>query len=95
MQLPDIINGTFECSGGFFCLLSILKLLKDRAVAGISWLHVSFFAGWGFWNLFYYPHLDQWWSFAGGLLLVITNTVYVLLLIEFSSDQRVGGVGPF
>src|SRR6185436_15953847 len=24
----------------------------------------------GFWNLFYYPHLDQWLSFAGGVLIV-------------------------
>jgi hypothetical protein len=83
-SLPDLINGGFELLGGVFIALSIRKVLRDRAVAGISWLHVGFFTAWGFWNLFYYPHLDQWFSFAGGVLIVITNTVYLALLLYYS-----------
>ncbi len=75
---PDIINGSLEGMGGLFILLSILRLYKDKVVRGVSWVHVAFFAAWGFWNLFYYPHLGQWWSFAGGVGIVTTNTFWLL-----------------
>lgn len=81
---PDIVNGLFEFCGAAFIACSIRRVLIDRQVAGISWLTISFFAGWGLWNLFYYPHLDQWFSFAGGVALVAANAVYVALLLRFS-----------
>lgn len=34
MTLPDIINGTFESTGGFFILLSVVKLSRDKKVQG-------------------------------------------------------------
>ncbi len=83
-SLPDLINGSFELLGGVVILLSIRRVLKDKKVAGVSWPHVAFFAAWGFWNLFYYPHLGQWLSFAGGLLIVTTNTIWVALLIYYT-----------
>ena len=87
-SLPDLINGGFELLGGLFIALSIRRVLIDKAVAGVSWLHVSFFTFWGLWNLFYYPHLDQWASFAGGVVIVTTNTVWVALLIYYSRKQK-------
>lgn len=85
---PDQINGMFEFAGAGFICLSIRKVLFDKRVAGVSWVHVSFFAFWGLWNLFYYPHLDQWWSFAGGVALVAVNLLYVGLLFYYS--RRMG-----
>lgn len=80
---PDIINGAFEFAGAAFIGLSVRRVLIDKAVAGISWVHVGFFAVWGLWNLFYYPHLDQWFSFAGGVALAAMNTWCVGLLIWY------------
>lgn len=77
MTLPDIINGLFESVGGLFILLSVLNLHRAKVVRGVSGIHVGFFSAWGYWNLFYYPHLDQWFSFAGGLGIVIINTVWL------------------
>lgn len=74
---PDIINGTFESAGGFFILLSVRKLHYEKVVRGVSWIHAAFFSTWGYWNLFYYPHLDQWMSFFGGAFLVAVNTVWL------------------
>jgi hypothetical protein len=39
----------------------------------------------GFWNLFYYPHLDQWLSFAGGVLIVLANTVWIAMAVHYGS----------
>lgn len=88
MLWPDLVNGAFELSGSFFIGLSIWRVLKDRAVAGVSWLGFSFFAVWGCWNLFYYPHLGQWWSFAGAVAIVVAEVIYVSLLIYFSRPRR-------
>jgi len=86
--MPDLINGLFETSGALFILLSIIKTLKDKEVKGVSWLHVSFFSGWGIWNLFYYPFLGQWLSFCGGVAIVISNTVWCTLLIYYSLKRK-------
>lgn len=48
---PDLINGLFECFGGFFIFLSILKIIKEKEVKGIHWGTVSFFVSWGWWNM--------------------------------------------
>lgn len=74
----DLINGSFELLGALPICLSIRRLYLDGQVKGISVIHVTFFTLWGFWNLFYYPHLDQWLSFWGGVALAGTNTVWLI-----------------
>jgi hypothetical protein len=88
MFLPDLINGTFESAGGFSIALSIIKLYREKTVRGVSWLHVGFFTSWGFWNLFYYPHLGQWFSFIGGLALVISNTIWLGQIAYYTIRER-------
>jgi len=81
---PDLINGAFEFGGALALAVSVVKLLRDREVKGLSWASVAFFAVWGVWNLAYYPYLHQWVSLAGGSLLVAVNLLYVALLIRFT-----------
>jgi len=77
MHLPDLINGLYETLGGGFIALSIIKLHREKTVRGVSWLHVAFFSSWGLWNLYFYPHLDQWFSFWGGVALVSANAIWL------------------
>jgi len=63
----DLINGSFELLGSFVLLTNVVKLHKDKHIAGVHWSPTLFFALWGIWNAFYYPHLEQWISFSGGL----------------------------
>lgn len=81
---PDMINGLFEGLGTLFILTSVVKLYNEKLVRGVSWVHMSFFMTWGFWNLYYYPHLEQWWSFVGGIGIVVANTVYVGQLLYYT-----------
>lgn len=84
MYFIDLINGGFEFLGAPFILLSVIKLYRQKQVKGISWVHVGFFTVWGWWNLVYYPALGQWVSFAGGIAIVIVNTIWMGQLIYYS-----------
>lgn len=75
---PDMINGLFEFGGSLLLWRNVLQLYRDKMVRGLHWGSVAFFAGWGYWNLYYYPALDQWWSFTGGVSIVTANTVWLI-----------------
>lgn len=86
----DLVNGSFEAFGGFVIILSFLKLLKEKKVRGVSWIHISYFTLWGFWNLAYYPHLGQWTSFAGGVFVVLMNCAWLGLMIHYIRKEQNG-----
>jgi len=84
---PDLINGMFELVGSAMLWRNVAQLHKDKLVKGVHWNATAFFAAWGYWNLFYYPHLDQWWSFAGGVSIVLANTVWLGQMIYYLRRQ--------
>lgn len=91
---PDLINGIFESAGAAAILDHCWQLWKDKSVRGVSWKAVTFFTLWGYWNLFYYPHLDQWWSFWGGVFIVASNMLWLCMMLyyiraESTTDARV------
>jgi len=88
---PDVTNGTFELLGALAIFGHVYTLWRDKAVAGVSILATWFFTLWGFWNLFYYPHLDQWYSFAGGVAIVIGNCFWIGGMVYYSKYP--GGKG--
>ena len=86
MMWPDIVNGSYELFAAPFILLSIIRLYKQKEAKGVSWIHVGFITSWGFWNLFYYPHLNQWCSFVGGIAIVIANTIWLSQLLYYRNQ---------
>ena len=85
---PDLINGLFECIGALVLTMNVRQLLKDKVLHGVHILPTIFYTCWGLWNLYYYPALDQWFSFFGGLAIVIVNAVWVVLAIKYSRRQH-------
>lgn len=79
----DTINALFELAGGFFILNNCRQLYHDKLVKGVSVLSTIFFTSWGIWNLYYYPSLNQWASFAGGVLITVGNVLWVSLMIYY------------
>lgn len=79
----DPVNAFFEFASSFFLLISVFKVHREKRVAGISYIHVGFFALWGVWNLFYYPYLGQSYSFYAGIFLVIVNVTYFGQLVYY------------
>jgi len=84
----DLVNGSYELLGAPFIFLSVIQLYKEKKVHGVSWMHAAFFATWGFWNLYYYPHLDQWFSFIGGVAIVIVNTFWLGQILYYSKIKK-------
>lgn len=86
--MNDALNAIFELTGALFVWGNVVRLRRDREVRGVYWPTMGFFAAWGFWNLWYYPSLDQWFSFAAGLLLVAGNTAWVLMVVWMMRGVR-------
>ncbi len=83
---PDLVNGAFEFFGGAVNWLNVRQLLRDKKLRGVSKIPAVVFTSWGIWNLFYYPHLDQWLSFTGGLVIVGANAVWVALAWRYRNE---------
>lgn len=81
----DLVNGVFEFGGALLLLLNVRRLARDRHLAGVHWSPTVFFTAWGVWNLFYYPSLDQPWSFAGGVCLVCVNAFWLGQIAYFAA----------
>jgi hypothetical protein len=88
MSWADLTNGSFELLGGVLLLQNCRRLLRDRVVKGIDWRITVFFQAWGIWNLYFYPSLDQWLSFTGGLVMVVVNTAWVAMAIYFRRNTQ-------
>ena len=84
----DLINGTFEFAGAVCLWQNVRALFRDRVLRGIHWTPTTFFAAWGLWNLFYYPSLDQWFSFWGGVAIVAVNLVWLALVVRYRVWRR-------
>jgi uncharacterized membrane protein YfcA len=85
--MADIINGLFEVFASLFIFLNICKLYKDKQVKGVSIISVIFFTLWSIWNLWFYPSLEQWWSFIGGIGVMITNTFWVCQMVYYRKNS--------
>ena len=85
----DMLNAGFELMGFVMMLPSIIRAYRLRSVVGVHWATPAFFWIWGLWNVFYYPHLGQWFSFTAGLLLVISNTAWFLLVLRYTPREKI------
>lgn len=88
MLSADLINGAFEAVGSVMLWRNVAQLHKDKEVKGVHWNATAFFTTWGYWNLYYYPSLEQWWSFAGGLSIVLANSVWLGQMIYYIRKQK-------
>lgn len=79
----DLVNGSYELFAGALVWLNIRQIYRDKRVLGIHIVPTAAFASWGFWNLYYYPFLNQWLSFTGGVVMVTMNTIWISMAIYY------------
>jgi uncharacterized membrane protein YfcA len=77
MIAPDLANATFEALAALFILNHCRAVWGSKQAHGISILSTMFFASWGVWNIWYYPHLGQWLSFYAGILVTFANLFWI------------------
>lgn len=88
MIWQDSFNGIYSLLGGVFVFFHCCRLFRDKKVRGVSPAAIIFFTSWGIWNLYYYPFLNQWCSFVGGMGMVSMNFLYVVLMIYYILKER-------
>jgi uncharacterized membrane protein len=88
MLSPDMINGCFELVSALIAGANIKALLRDKEVQGFNPLTLLPFTLWGYWNLYFYAHLEQWWSWWGSLGMVFVNTTYLLLCYYYKKETQ-------
>lgn len=82
----DAVNGAFEMVGGFVLWANVWKIKKDKMVRGALSAVTLFFTLWGYWNLYYYPSLNQWLSFFGGINIVAANTAWFYYMNKYRKN---------
>lgn len=82
-MLADIVNACFEAGGSIAVWGNVRAIYRAKRTEGVSFPAMFFFAAFGAWNMFYYPHLGQWASFGGGMLLAIGEVAYVILMLRY------------
>lgn len=80
---PDLVNALFEGFGGLMHWTNVRAIYRDKQIRGVNVWATVLFNFWGAWNLWYYPHLGQWASFWGGLVIVSANSVWVWLALRY------------
>lgn len=68
-------------------LFNIAAIQRDRQVRGVSVFTVLFFTVWGFWNVYYYPHLNQIYSGMIAGCLAVGNLVYFSLILKYKDKS--------
>lgn len=87
MTWQDLITGLFEACGGWLVFLNVYQTWKDKQVKGVHIASNIFFTSWGVWNLYYWPHLDQWLAFSGGIPLAVANACWLAQVWYYGRKQ--------
>ncbi len=84
MSWADNVNGIYEMGGAAALAWNCYRTYKDKEIKGISVVSMAFFLSWSYWNLYYYPSLNQWMSTVGAIVLVLFNTIWVSQAIYYT-----------
>ena len=90
-MIPDMINGSFEAVAAVFLVLNCVYLYRQKEVKGVSVWSVVVFSLWGYWNLYYYPSLNQWTSAIAGMVVALANTCWVIMAIKYAKRGKTKG----
>jgi hypothetical protein len=86
--MNDIINGLFEVGMAIAIFFSLRRLYEDKGVKGWSVFSVIWPTSWGYWNLYYYPRLHQWFSLVGGIFVVMANTAWIIMALYYRKRKE-------
>lgn len=87
MNYADIANGIFEAGLSYFLFRNLMALRRDKTVRGVYIPTTIWTTAWGFWNLYYYPSLEQWASFWGGVAVVSFNAIWLAHVWFYTRGQ--------
>lgn len=90
MLWPDAVNATFLVGGGTLIWMNVYRAWKDKMVTGVSVWPSVWFATWGVWDCYYFPHLGQWLSLVGSIWAVAPNATWLYLYWRYRNGRTLG-----
>lgn len=76
----DQVNALFQL-GAMISVLNHCRLMwRSKEANGVSILSTLFFASYGIWNLWFYPGLEQWFSFAAAIGATAANLFWIFTI---------------
>ena len=89
---PDALNSLFEYSGAVVIIGNCLKLIKQKEFKGSSIWGIVFNISCGGWNLFYYFHLNQYFSWVAGLSIFIAHCWWIYLILYYRYKEKISKI---
>jgi len=84
----DIIQAAFNIGGCIAISSSIWKLYHQKIVRGIHWPMMIFFMSWSSYNIYFYGHLVQNYSFYAGFTILTAEIIYLYLLLYYTYIEK-------
>ena len=79
----DVVNSALELLAVAAVTSSIRTMLRDKRVRGISPWHIGYALLSASWFVYYYAHLDQWWSFSAAVAYWLATGAWVGLVVYY------------
>lgn len=79
----DLINALFEMLGAGLQWMNVVRLMRDRRVAGVMWHVTAFFALWGAWNIYFYSAVQSPLSAWAASFMTLANCTWVYLALKY------------
>lgn len=76
-MLADYVNAAFEACASLAILNHARAVWVSKQARGVSMVSTCFFTAWGFWNVYYYPHLGQRFSFYAGIAVLFAQGAWL------------------
>jgi hypothetical protein len=85
---PDQINALLIFIGSLMVFKSCYIVYRDKVVRGVSLLANLYFTSWGMWNIYYFPHLHQFWSFSAEMCICTANILWLFLMLYYKQKEK-------
>lgn len=86
IHFPDLINGIFEAGIGLLQVQNVRFLRQCREIRGVHWGLTAWVSFYGLYNLYFYPSLHLWISFAGGVFIFLANLIWLFHALYYEGD---------
>lgn len=80
----DQANAALEMGGAFLRTLDCIKLFQHKRFVGGHLGTALYFLLWGVFNVFFYPSLNQVWSFWAALALMVINGLWFVMAVYYN-----------
>lgn len=80
--MTDSITSFFQVGAILFLLMNIRKLLKDGESKGVSIWMIVYFTAWGYWGIYMFWTLGQFWSMIANTGVALAHTLWLYFAIK-------------